>query len=158
MVQPGSLLTHIKRTSLLPVSSYVASPDFTTKLLDLSKKADELQGLVKAEKDLSSSLPDEIRQRPRVIMTHSPRLFEAFAYDRLGGRESEDCKSETREPELNYVAQVVSHLSIAKTLLDEYQPYTLPYGIYSKAPANFNPDNHFAKDCPCQQPLGSRLT
>lgn len=90
-------------------------------------------------------------------MTHSPRLFEASAYDRLEGRESEDCKSETREQELNYVAQVVSHLSIAKTLLDECQPYTLPYGIYSKAPAKFNPDNHFRKRLPLPTAAGITL-
>ena len=132
-------------TNSQTLSSYVASPEFNIKLLDLSKKADELQGLVKDEKELSSFLSDEIRQRHRVIMTHSSRLLKAFAYDRLGGRESEDCKFETREQELNYVAQVLSHLSIARTLLNEYRPYTLPYEIYSKAPAKFNPDNHFRK-------------
>lgn len=127
-----------------PLSPYVASHEFTTQLRSISKEADKLQGLLKPEEDLSS-LPDELRLRHRVIEAHSSLLFEALAYDRLGGKESVIYNITNHEEELNYVARVLSHLSIARTTLKAYEQYTMRLDIATKVPADFDPDNHFYK-------------
>jgi len=70
-------------------------------------------------------------------------LFDACGYDRLGGRESGSYEIKTHEQELNYVAQVLSHLSVARALADAYQPYAQPPGGYCPPHAGFDPNNHF---------------
>lgn len=123
-------------------SPYVASEEFTHRLWSTSQKAAKLQELLKPEEDLVS-LPDEIQQRHQAIQALSSRLFDACGYDRLGGRESGSYEIKTHEQELNYVAQVLSHLSVARALADAYQPYAQPPGGYCPPHAGFDPNNHF---------------
>lgn len=134
----------MSKKNSLPLSPYVVSHEFSMQLRYNSKEADQLQRLLKPEEDLSS-LPNELRQRHCVIEAHSSLLFQALAYDRLGGKKSGNCTIKNHEDELNYAARVLSHLSIARSILKAYEQYTMPYNIATKVTAEFDPDNHFHK-------------